>query len=58
MSGTTEQQQVKGEAVWRKLYLKLDTTLQKDACKSGLGAALMREGHPVAYTSCALTTTE
>ena len=34
------------------------TVLQCDASKSGLGACLLQDGHPVAYASKALTPTE
>ena len=34
------------------------TNLQADASEKGLGAALMQEGHPIAYASRALTDTE
>lgn len=37
---------------------ELEVTIQADACKDGLGAALLQEGQPVSYTSRALTTTE
>ena len=33
-------------------------TVQVDASKKGLGAALLQEGHPVAFASKALTPTE
>ena len=32
--------------------------IQCDASQTGLGAALLQEGRPIAYTSCALTDTE
>lgn len=32
--------------------------IQGDSSQSGFGAALMRNGHPIAYTSQALTETE
>ena len=35
-----------------------EVTLQCDASQSGVGAALLQEGHPVAFTSRALTSTE
>ena len=35
-----------------------ETTLQTDASKSGLGAVLLQDGHPVAYASKALSETE
>uniref|UniRef100_A0A8C5MRX3 Gypsy retrotransposon integrase-like protein 1 n=1 Tax=Leptobrachium leishanense TaxID=445787 RepID=A0A8C5MRX3_9ANUR len=35
-----------------------DTTLQVDASQFGLGAVLIQQGHPVAYASRALTTTQ
>ena len=35
-----------------------DVTIQCDASQSGLGAALMQNGQPVAYASCALTPPE
>ena len=38
--------------------LKEEVTLQCDVSKSGLGAALMQNGQPVAYASHALTPTE
>ena len=38
--------------------LKEEVTLQCDVSKSGLGAALMRNGQPVAYASHALTPAE
>ena len=34
------------------------TTLQVDACKSGLGAVLLQNDHPVAYASRALSDAE
>lgn len=37
---------------------QLETTVQCDASQSGLGAALMQRGQPVAYASRALTATE
>ena len=33
-------------------------TVQVDALKKGLGAALLQEGHPVAFASKAVTPTE
>ena len=42
-----------------KFYsLQDEVTLQYDASQSGLGAALLQNGQPVAYASCALTPTE
>ena len=38
--------------------LKEEVTLQCDVSKSGLGAALMQNGQPVAYASRALTPAE
>ena len=35
-----------------------DTTLQVDSSKSGLGAGLLQDRHPIAYASRALTSTE
>ena len=35
-----------------------DLTLQVDACKSGLGAALFQDNRPIAYASKSLNTTE
>lgn len=35
-----------------------DTVLQCDASKSGLGACLLQDGHPIAYASRSLTKTE
>ena len=35
-----------------------EVTLQCDASQSSVGAALLQEGHPVAFTSQALTSTE
>ncbi len=32
--------------------------IQSDASKSGLGAVLLQEGHPIAYASRAMTPTE
>lgn len=37
---------------------KKKTVLQCDASMSGIGVCLLQEGHPVAYTSRALTPTE
>ncbi len=42
----------------RYYNLKEDVTLQCDASQSGLGAALLQNGQPVAYASRALTDTE
>ena len=44
--------------VLRYYNLKEEVTLQCDAFQSGLGAALMQNGQPVAYASRALTPTE
>ena len=51
------------EAVTRTLVLRYynlndEVTLQSDASKSGLGAALLQNGQPVAYASRALTPAE
>jgi hypothetical protein len=35
-----------------------DVTIQVDACKTGLGAALLQEDQPVAYASRAMTSTQ
>ena len=35
-----------------------EVTIQCDASSLGLGAVLMRDGHPIAYDSKALTTTK
>ena len=39
-------------------YSKMETTLQCDASKLGLGATLMQNDQPIAYASRALTKTE
>ena len=44
--------------ILRYYNLKEEVTLQCDASQSGLGAALMQFGQPVAYASRALTSTE
>ena len=38
--------------------LTKEVTIQCDASSSGLGAVLMQDGHPIAYVSKVLTTTE
>ena len=44
--------------VLRYYDVSKEVTLQCDASQSGLGAALLQEGQPVAFTSRSLTTTE
>ena len=44
--------------VLRYYDVSKEVTLQCDASQSGLGAALLQEGQPVAFTSRALTTRE
>ena len=44
--------------VMRYYNLQEEVTLQCDASQSGLGAAMMQNGQPVAYASCALTPTK
>lgn len=44
--------------VLRYYNLQEEVTLQCDASQFGLGAALLQNGQPVAYASCALTDTE
>ena len=44
--------------VLRHYNLEEEVTLQCDASQSGLGAALMQNGQPVAYASKALTPAE
>ena len=44
--------------VLRYYNLEEEVTLQCDASQSGLGAALMQNGQPVAYASRALTSAE
>ena len=44
--------------VLRYYNLQEEVTLQCDASQSGLGAALMQNGQPIAYASRALTPTE
>ena len=41
-----------------QFYVTKEITIQCDASSSGLGAVLMQDGHPRAYTSKALTATE
>ncbi len=52
------QQAVSSTPVLRYYNLKEEVTLQCDASQSGLGAALMQNGQPVAYASRAMTPTE
>jgi hypothetical protein len=52
------QRAVTSTPVLRYYNLQEEVTLQCDASQSGLGAALMQNGQPVAYTSRALTPTE
>ena len=49
---------VSSTPVLRYYNLQEEVTLQCDASQSGLGAALLQNGQPVAYTSRALTPTE
>ena len=49
---------VSSTPVLRYYNLKEDVTLQCDASPTGLGAALMQNGQPVAYASRALTSAE
>ena len=49
---------VSGTPVLRYYNVKEEVTLQCDASQSGLGAALLQNGQPVAYASRALTPTE
>ena len=42
----------------RYYNVKEAVSLQCDASQSGLGAALLQGGQPVAYASCALTSAE
>ena len=49
---------VSGTPVLRYYNIPEEVTLQCDASQSGLGAALMQNGQPVAYASRALTPTE
>ena len=44
--------------ILRYYNLQEEVTLQCDASQFGLGAALLQNGQPVAYASCALTDTE
>ena len=46
------------EAVLRYFDSAKEVTLQCDASESGLGATIMQEGQPVAFSSRALTSTE
>lgn len=61
IQGTTQGKvkQVLSEAPVLKYFDgELPTLLQCDASEKGLGACLMQSGHPVAYASRSLTTTE
>ena len=49
---------VSSAPVLRYYNLEDEVTLQCDASQSGLGAALLQDGQPVAYASRALTETE
>lgn len=49
---------VSGTPILRYYNVQEEVTLQCDASQSGLGAALMQKGQPVAYASRALTPTE
>ena len=49
---------VTGTPVLRYFNVKEGVTLQCDASQSGLGAALLQNGQPVAYASRALTPAE
>ena len=49
---------VSSTPVLRYYNLLEEVTLQCDASQSGLGAALLQNGQPVAYASCALIPTE
>ena len=51
-------QAVTSTPVLRYYSLKEEVTLQCDASQSGLGAAILQQGQPVAYASRALTPTE
>jgi len=51
-------QAVTDTSVLRYYNLEEEVTLQCDASKSGLGAALLQNGQPVAYASRALTSAE
>ena len=44
--------------VFKQIYVKKPITMQVDASKSGLGAALFQEGHPISLASKALDTTQ
>ena len=49
---------IKSHPVLQYCDVAKEVTLQCDASQSGIGAALLQESHPVAFTSRALTATE
>ena len=49
---------ITNHSVLRYYDVTKEVTLQCDASQSGIGAALLQEGQPVAFTSRALTATE
>ena len=54
----TQKKAVSNTPILRHYNLLVEVTLQCDATQFGLGAVLLQNGQPVAYTSRALTVTE